>query len=398
MTGRRKRKKKKKNSSLQLLVVFIAIAAATILVLEYIDFKKGKESFIFSKIIPLDKAEKQGREFNKRLGNILKVNKIPYDYFRDKERKFHFKIDIDEARFDGLLAKIKGIASALKSQLELSEIQGMAEKSIMLYKVKIEDSISHLLLISKHKPITAKTKKKDSPQEVPVDKEKPSHPSKPKIAFIIDDMGAYDIGALELKKLKIPITASVLPDSHRAREVVHWLNEYGLKTMIHLPMQPTNSIGKKYDTREVITVNSTDDQIRTLVKRAKQTVPIARGVNNHQGSLVTSRRGIMARVLAIIKEEGLFFIDSRTIGGTVAYSMAKEMGIPTTHKDVFIDHVQNYSHSLAQIRRLVEVALQKGKAIAIGHPFNSTLRAIKDSKRYIRAKGVEIVFAEELLE
>lgn len=397
MTGRQKRKKKK-NSSLQLLVVFIAIAVATILILEYIDFKKGKESFVFSKIIPLGKAEKQGRQFNKRLGSILKVNKIPYDYFRDKEGKFHFKVDIDEARFDGLLSKIKGVASQFKGQVELSEIQGMAEKSIMLYKVKIENNVSHLLLISKHKPIIAEKKKKASPQEDPEEKEKPAPPSKPRIAFIIDDMGAYEIGALELKKLKIPITASVLPDSRRSREVVHWLNQYGLKAMIHLPMQPTNSNGKKYNTREVITVNSTDDQIRALVQRARQKVPIARGVNNHQGSLVTSRRGIMSRVLKIIKEEGLFFIDSRTIGGTVAYSMAKEMGIPTTHKDVFIDHVQNYSHSLAQIRRLVEVALQKGKAVAIGHPFNSTLRAIKDSKRYIHSKGVEIVFAEELLE
>ena len=34
----------------------------------------------------------------------------------------------------------------------------------------------------------------------------------------------------------------------------------------------------------------------------------------------------------------------------------------------------------------------------IGHPFNTTLRAIRDSIGYIRSKGVEIVLAKDLLE
>ena len=162
--------------------------------------------------------------------------------------------------------------------------------------------------------------------------------------------------------------------------------------------EPTNSNGRHYDPAKVITVNSTDEEIRTLIRRAKQIIPTADGVNNHEGSLVTANSDVMRRVLEIIKEEGLFFVDSRTIGRTVAYDTARQLNVKTAHKDVFLDHVPTYSHSLAQIRKLVDIALQKGKAIAIGHPFETTLRAIKDSKRYIKAKGVTIVYVKELLE
>jgi polysaccharide deacetylase 2 family uncharacterized protein YibQ len=400
-TGRKK-KHKNQNTSLRLFLLFITVALVTTVLLEYIDFKKGEKSFIFTKIIPLKKTESKVTQFNAKFINILNKNKIPHDYFLDEENKYHFKLDIDQARFDGLIAKIKIITDQLKGKLDLTEIQGLANKSIMLYEVRLAQEISHLLLISKMRPVTSSAKvKKPGEKTITPTKEKPKvkavHPS-PRIAFIIDDIGAYEIGPLELKRLKIPITASVLPDSRRASEVVHWLREYRIKTMIHLPMQPTNSNGRRYDPKKVITLNSTDEQIITLIQRAKQTVPFAEGLNNHEGSLVTANRRVMTRVLNIIKQEGLFFVDSRTIGRTVAYSVAKELNIQAAYKDVFLDHIPTYSHSLAQIRKLVDIARQKGKAIAIGHPLPSTMRAIKNSKNYIKKKGVEIVYVKELLE
>jgi polysaccharide deacetylase 2 family uncharacterized protein YibQ len=391
---RTRRKSKKKNSTLTLFVWFTVIAVVTIVLLEYIDFKKGEESFIFTNIIPLESRTKKIRQFNGKLTALLKRNGIPYDYFPDEENKYHFKLDIEQARYDSLVTKLKTIAGQLKGKLVLAEIQGLADKSIMLYNVTMDEKVSHLLLISKLKP---RPKQEKQPQPVESRRPRPSART-PRIAFIIDDVGAYDIGPLELKRLNIPITASILPDSQRAHEVVRWAREYRLETMIHLPMQPNNSNGNYSDRGKEITIHSTDDEIRALLRRAMQIVPDARGVNNHQGSLVTSTPGIMTRTLKIIKEEGLFFIDSRTIGSTVAYDIAKQLNIRTAHKDVFLDHIQNYSHSIAQIRKMVEIARQKGKAIAIGHPFESTLRAVRDSINYIRSKGIKIVLVKELLE
>jgi polysaccharide deacetylase 2 family uncharacterized protein YibQ len=395
---RTRKKQKSKNTFLRFFLLFVAIALITIMLLEYIDFKKGEKTFIFTKIIPLKKTESKINQFNTQLINVLNINKIFHDYFLDEENKYHFKLDIDEARFDGLIAKIKKITGQLEGNLDLKEIQGLANKSIMLYEVKLNREVTHLLLITKLRPAAAMKEPKEKPIEKPKVKPKAKISGPPRIAFIIDDIGAYEIGPLELKRLDIPITASVLPDSRRVREVVRWLNEYHLKALIHLPMQPTNSNGKRYDPKEVITVYSTDQQIRALIQRAKQAVPIAEGLNNHEGSLVTTNRQLMTRILKIVKEEDLFFVDSRTIGGTVAYEVARELNIKAAHKDVFLDHIPDYSHSIAQIRTLVDFALQKGKAIAIGHPLESTLRAIHDSLDYIKKKGVKIVYVKELLE
>jgi polysaccharide deacetylase 2 family uncharacterized protein YibQ len=397
MTKTRKRQKNK-NTLLRFFLLFIAIAIITIALLEYIDFKKGEKTFIFTEIIPLKKTESKINQFNTQLINLLNINKILHDYFLDEERKYHFKLDIDEARFDELIAKIKIITAQLKGKLELKEIQGLANKSIMLYEVMLNQKVSHLLLITKLSPAAAMKKPKKKPIKTPKKKPKAKIIGPPRIAFIIDDIGAYDIGPLELKRLNIPITASVLPDSWRVREVVHWLKEYHIKVMIHLPMQPTNSRGKRYDPKKVVTIDSTDQQIRALIQRAKQVVPLAEGLNNHEGSLVTTNHQLMTRVLKIVKDESLFFVDSRTIGGTVAYEVARELNIKAAHKDVFLDHIPTYSHTIAQIRKLVDIALQKGKAIAIGHPQESTFQAIRDSKDYIKKKGVTIVYVKELLD
>jgi polysaccharide deacetylase 2 family uncharacterized protein YibQ len=398
MRATKKKRNKRKHSSLPLFAWFIAIALLTVVILEYIDFKKGGNSFIFTKVIKLKGKYDNIRRFNQKLLAILGKNKIPYDYFRDEEDKYHFKLDIDQRRYDSLISRLKSITTGLKGKMELAEIQGLSNKSIMLYNITLDQKVSHLLLVSKLKPQNETGKK---PVYKTPDETKQPLPkitsSSPRIAFIIDDVGAYDIGPLELKRLNIPVTASILPDSRHAREAAHWAKNYQLETMIHLPMEPKNGNGN-YNRMQTITMQSSDDQIRNLIRRARQAVPQARGLNNHQGSRATSNRQLMTRVMRVIKEEGLFFVDSRTIGNTVAYDVAKQMNIRTTHKDVFIDHIQTYSHSIAQIRKLVEIARTKGKAIAIGHPFDSTLRAIRDSKKYIRSKGIKIVYVKDLLE
>jgi len=415
-------KSKPKTSFFKLFALFITIAVVTIIILEYIDYKKGSKSFIFTKVIPLEKTVLQAEKFNKKFIAILKANNLPYDYFQDKEGKYHFSLEIDEARFDKLVKKISETLKPLGGELELTEVQGLDNKSIMLYKTRFKGEVFQLLLVTRLFPVTASVKpaKKTPPTQPPTEKpptpgiEKPVPDSEtgepdeeepvektgviPRIAFIIDDMGAYDIGGMDLKELNVPVTASVIPDSRRAREVVRELEEYHIKTLIHLPMQPTNSNGKQYDPGQVITINSTDEQIRALVRRAKQFIPNAKGVNNHEGSRITSDKPLMERIIKILKEEDLFFIDSRTIAKSVAYDVAKSMNVPTTKRDVFLDHIVNYSESMTQIRKMVEIARQTGKAIAIGHPFDSTLQAIRDSIPYIESNGVKVVFVSDLLE
>jgi polysaccharide deacetylase 2 family uncharacterized protein YibQ/stress-induced morphogen len=403
MTKKRGKRGKKRNSPMLFLAALIAAAVFIVILLEYIDFRKGKESFIFTKVIALETFSDKITRFNEHFLRVLNKNNIERSYHQDDQNRYHFSLQIEASRFDGLIARIETITGELKGKLELSEVQGMAGKSIMLYKVILDKKVSHWILITKLKkkivkPPETKPKEEKKPKKTTAKTTRRWMHQNPRIAFIIDDVGSYDIGAMELKKLNIPVTASILPDSPHAYEEARWVRQYGLQVMIHLPMQPKNGNGQTYNRDKTITLYSSDDEIKGLVQRAKQIVPNAIGVNNHQGSLATANTGLMTRTLKIIREEGLFFVDSRTIGNTVAYDVAKRLGMRTTYKDVFLDHVKSYPHSINQIRRMVEIALQKGKAIAIGHPNTTTLRAIRDSIQYIRSRGVKIVYVSELLE
>ncbi len=376
------KKKKNRQSSILFFTLFIFFAFLIVIALEYIDFKKGERSFIFTRIINLKTYSEKREQFNKEFLKMLEKNSISYNYFKDKHGKYHFKIDIKNLKFDSLLLKTQIIVKQLNGSLQLSEIKTSKTKSILLFNLNFKRKISHIILVNKIKEYVTKVKKVDN---------------SPKIAFIIDDIGFKKDASRELKKLNIPITGSILPNTPFAKEEAIKLNSYELEEMIHLPMQPKDS-GIKLQRKVFVTINSTNREIKKLIKEAKKIVPFSKGMNNHMGSLVTARRGVIERVLKIVKKEGLFFVDSRTTYETVAYDVAKELKIKTTYRDVFLDDIQTYSHSMDQIQKLIEIAKSKGKAIAIGHPFETTFKAIRDSINDIYSNGIKIVFVSSLLE
>ena len=177
----------------------------------------------------------------------------------------------------------------------------------------------------------------------------------PRLAIVIDDIGYADLVADQLRDLGIPLTAAVIPDSPYAHREAQRLHDYGLEAIIHLPMQPKDP-ANHHPRDQFVLLDSSDAEIRALLQKAVTAVPFARGVNNHMGSLLTSDRQAMRRVLELVRARGLFFVDSKTAPSTVAHALARGMGIRTALRDVFLDDVQTYEHAVAQLRRLVDTA------------------------------------------
>lgn len=386
-----KKKQRKNNYAFLFFLFFILTAAITVYFLELP--QKSKE---FSNDL---------ESFNHQLLQYLKEKKIAYDYFRDKEKKYHFRIDVMANQSNGILKSIKKITDKYNGMIEIAEIQEIKKKVIILYNISFSNRLSHLyLMVESENPEIPKEKIESPPEKKPTPEEKIEKTEvkkTPRIAIIIDDIGNKDLVSLELKNLKIPITGSIIPNSAFALEESRRLYQYGLEQMIHLPMQAKNQ-DNDFNNEQFISLHSSDLQIQNLIKNAKKLLPYAQGVNNHMGSLITSSREMITRVLTIIKKEKLFFIDSKTTPSTLAYYVARELNIPTLIRDVFLDDLEykkdNYSLSVKLIHKLVETARIRGKAIAIGHPLESTLQALKDSIHYIQSNGIQIVFVSQLLE
>jgi polysaccharide deacetylase 2 family uncharacterized protein YibQ len=115
------------------------------------------------------------------------------------------------------------------------------------------------------------------------------------------------------------------------------------------------------------------------------------------GSRFTSNPEKMKVVLELVKNRNLYFIDSRTAGSSVAFETAKHLGLKSGVRNVFLDHDPDYQTILKQFDVLLTFAKKHGSAIAIGHPHDNTLKALRVKLPEFKAAGVDIVAAGALV-
>ncbi len=217
---------------------------------------------------------------------------------------------------------------------------------------------------------------------------------RPKVAIIIDDMG-YDLRVdSELLALPLPLSFSFLPCAPFTRRLVRQAHAQHRTVMVHLPMEPES--GAVDPGPGVLMTTMAPATLLRLLNQAVDRVPGAVGVNNHMGSRFTQDRRAMEVVLSGIKQRGLFFIDSRTTSRTVAFATARELGVPSLERGVFLDHDHDQEEIDHQLHRLMTLARARGYAVAIGHPFPQTYAVLLKELPTLR-REVEVVPVEELV-
>jgi uncharacterized protein len=114
------------------------------------------------------------------------------------------------------------------------------------------------------------------------------------------------------------------------------------------------------------------------------------------GSKMTTVSSQMYQVFSVLKKRGLFFIDSRSTAKTLCKPSAGLFQIPFAERDIFIDHVQEPGFIRNQLKRLVEIAHQRGEAIGIAHPHRVTLEVLQSMIPELKEK-VLLVPASEVV-
>jgi polysaccharide deacetylase 2 family uncharacterized protein YibQ len=231
-----------------------------------------------------------------------------------------------------------------------------------------------------------------------IDEQKKTHPapiakSKPLAAIIIDDMGYHEKIGQALLGLDLPLSFAFLPHAPFAAELEENAYQKGSDIMVHVPMEA----GARWDPGPgtLYLAASPEDQIAILQDDLKA-VPHATGANNHMGSKFTRDREAMHRVLGELQKQKLFFIDSFTTAESTGLSEAVKMGIKTNRRHIFLDNVQDREKICLQLEKLAVRAQKQDQAIAIGHPYQATLDALRDCGDKLR-KTVRIVPVHELV-
>jgi hypothetical protein len=165
--------------------------------------------------------------------------------------------------------------------------------------------------------------------------------------------------------------------------------------MIHMPMESTGNMRLGPGG---LTQKMSQQEFKQTLKAGIASIPYASGLNNHMGSLLTRDPSHMQWLMETIKENGsLYFIDSRTTTQTVALKLAKENRIPTRQRDIFLDDDASAAAVAYQFQRLIKEAKKKGSAIAIGHPYDTTLNLLEQQLPHLHTLGLKLVPVSELL-
>jgi len=218
---------------------------------------------------------------------------------------------------------------------------------------------------------------------------------RPAIAIVIDDVGLDIKRSQRATDLPPGVTLAFLPYSHNVAAQAKAAAAKGHELMVHLPMEPQGmraNPGPNY-----LGVNHTAEELEKRIAANLDAFSGYAGVNNHMGSAFTSYAPGMKVFMRALKKRNVFFLDSKTAPESVAESAARDAGILTTHRDVFLDHYEDAAHVRAALEQVEHVARKYGSAVAIGHPKDVTLDALQQWLPTLEAKGFDLVPMSEMI-
>ena len=213
-----------------------------------------------------------------------------------------------------------------------------------------------------------------------------------RLAIVIDDLG-YQAMPAALSGLPAEVSISILPDTPYDLETARLARQQQRDTLLHMPMQPLRSAPLEQTT---LTAAMSKRELQQTLRHALSRVPDAVAMNNHMGSALTQNSQAMAWVMAVLDEQGVSFLDSRTTAKSVALKQARAQGVPALRRHIFLDHFQTREFVHRQLTQAVRRARQKGYAIAIGHPHPVTLASLEEFLPTLAEQSVALVRLTDL--
>lgn len=200
-----------------------------------------------------------------------------------------------------------------------------------------------------------------------------------RLAIVIDDFGNNMKGTEQILNLPIPLTVAVMPFMPSSKKDAQLAHQKGHEVIVHMPMEPKS--GKSsWLGPGAITTDLSNEEIRKRTLQAIKNIPHAVGMNNHMGSKITEDKRVMSIILQVCKEQGLYYLDSKTSGNSKAKEIAGLVGVPLLENNYFFDDQYSEAHINLQAKNISLRLQNQNQLIAIGHvglPGPFTFAALK---------------------
>ncbi|WP_424276116.1 divergent polysaccharide deacetylase family protein [Cricetibacter osteomyelitidis] len=194
------------------------------------------------------------------------------------------------------------------------------------------------------------------------------------LSIVIDDVGYHPTYDAAIYAMPKQIAVAIIPVSPYAKQRNRQAKQQGRDILIHLPMQPKSNV--KIEAGG-LHLGMSQQEVDSRVRNAKAVVSHAIGLNNHMGSAATADQSLMTKLMTALQANHLFFLDSRTIGSSVAGKTAKQFGISSLDRHIFLDDSDAYADVQHQFQQAIRYARKHGKAVVIGHPRKNTVAVLQ---------------------
>ncbi len=240
-------------------------------------------------------------------------------------------------------------------------------------------------------PVMPKPKELPPPPAAPP----PGLTGAPRIAVIVDDLGARRDVFDGLREIRRPLTVAVLPGLPLSEWTAREATQSGMEVLLDLPMEP-------YRYPEVdpgpgaLLMAMTPRELQTQIGGHLASVPGAVGVTNHMGSRMTEDHARMRTVLEVMSGRRLFLVDGLTSNLSVAYDEAKAQGLRAGRRQVTVDHMAGEAGDRVRWDEVGWWAEKRGEVIVIAHGHPLTGRLLREYVPRWEARGMRLVLVSQL--
>jgi polysaccharide deacetylase 2 family uncharacterized protein YibQ len=218
----------------------------------------------------------------------------------------------------------------------------------------------------------------------------PAAPGAPRIAVIVDDLGARRDVLDGLREIRRPLTVGVLPGLPLSAAIARDAARAGLEVLLGLPMEPY-----RYPELDpgpgALLMSMPPGEIQQLVGRHLEAVAPAVGVVNRMGSRLTEDRARMRALLEVLAARRLFLVDAYTSSQSVAFDEARDAGVRAARRQILVDHARGEAGDRARWDEVAGWAERRGEVIVVAHGHPQTVRLLKEYVPRWEARGLRLV-------
>ena len=211
------------------------------------------------------------------------------------------------------------------------------------------------------------------------------------ICLVIDDFGyAHNETIDGFFSMEKDFSIAIIPGHIYSQSIGEIADSLGFETIIHMPMEPYN-----YDSLSekgfILSESLNAIEVEEKIDLAFLEIPMAVGMNNHQGSKATANLQLMKNVARSLKKRNKFFLDSFTNPESRGFITMRRFGVKTELRQVFLDHIEDTLHIQNQLDSLVLLSHSMDVAIGIGHVKPITLSILKKEIPRLKSEGYNFV-------